>query len=108
MSLVLVVLVRSTSNVTVRSIKIVLIVDTKKVALGRLFYWLKIKANDVDSSGSSANLLSERLLYFIEYSLISIRERVISKCIDSDPLPRLTFFTKGFAIKLMDQKEIKL
>lgn len=102
MSLVLVVLVRSTSNVTVRSTKIVLIVDTKKVALGRLFYWLNIKANDVGFSGSSANLLSESLLYFIKYSFISIRERVISKCIDSDPLPRLTFFTKGFTIKLMD------
>lgn len=48
MSLVLVVLVRSTSNVTVRSTKIVLIVDTKKVALGRLFYWLKIKIKDKD------------------------------------------------------------
>ena len=107
MSPVLAVQVRNTSNVTVRSTKIVVIVDIKKVALGRLFYWLKIKVKNVDSSRSSANLLSERLLYFIEHSFISIWERVISECIDSDPFPRLTFFTKGFAIKLMDQKEIK-
>lgn len=61
MSLALVVLVRSTSNVTVRSTKIDHIVDIKKVALGRLFYWLKIKVKDSDSSRSLSEFIRQNI-----------------------------------------------